>query len=102
MTIDLKDFYLNTIHWYHLQKGMYSLPQAGYIRYEQLKKFLTPHGYHKCNIMPRLWKYATRPIQFCLVVDDFGVKYTNKDNTHHLINIPFPTSTPNLTTRLST
>jgi len=41
-----------------------------------------------------MWKHVARPIQFCLVVDDFGVKYTNQEDIDHLINIPFPTSNP--------
>ena len=29
--------------------------------------------------------HTTRSIHFCLCVDDFGVKYINKDDIHHLI-----------------
>ena len=28
----------------------------------------------------------TRPVQFSLVVDDFGVKYVGEENAQHLIN----------------
>ena len=35
--------------------------------------------------MPGLWKHKTKPIQFVLVVDDFGIKYINKDDLDHLI-----------------
>ena len=31
-----------------------------------------------------LWKHRTRQISFTLVVDNFGVKYTNKDDIDHL------------------
>jgi hypothetical protein len=31
-----------------------------------------------------LWRHDTRPIQFTLVVDNFGVIYTNKDDVQHL------------------
>jgi len=81
---------------------MYGLPQAGRIAYEQLKKFLTPHGYHECPITPGLWRHVTRPIQFCFVVDDFGVKYTNQEDVEHLINISIPTSNPIPMTGLAT
>ncbi len=50
-----------------------------------LRKQLVPHGYYKCKQMPGLWKHATRPISFTLVVDAFGVKYVNKDDVNHLI-----------------
>jgi hypothetical protein len=35
--------------------------------------------------MPGLWNHKTRHILFTLVVDDFGVKYVNKDDVNHLI-----------------
>ena len=35
---------------------------------------------------PGLWRHVTRPVQFSLVVDDFGVKYKGKENAEHLIN----------------
>jgi hypothetical protein len=35
--------------------------------------------------MPRLWKHVTRPTSLTLVVDNFDVKYVNKDSVNHLI-----------------
>jgi hypothetical protein len=35
--------------------------------------------------MPGLWKHATQPISFTLVVDNFGVKYMHQEDTEHLI-----------------
>ncbi len=35
---------------------------------------------------PSLWKYHTQPIQFTLVVDDFGITYINKKDMEHLLN----------------
>jgi hypothetical protein len=68
-----------------IEKGMYGLPQAGIIANERLTKFLEPQGYTPCSITPGLWKHKTRSIQFSLVFDDFGIKYTDKANVHHLI-----------------
>ena len=36
--------------------------------------------------MPVLWKHITKPIQFTLTVDDFGVKYEGKEHADHLID----------------
>ena len=36
-------------------------------------------------ITPGLWKHKTRDIVFSLVVDDFGVKYTKRDDAEHLM-----------------
>ena len=33
-----------------------------------------------------LWKHVSLPVQFSLVVDDFGVKYVGEENARHLIN----------------
>jgi hypothetical protein len=35
--------------------------------------------------MPGLWKHASRPIMFTLIVDDFGIQYTGKQHAQHLI-----------------
>mmetsp|Transcript_25840 Transcript_25840/g.36772 ORF Transcript_25840/g.36772 Transcript_25840/m.36772 type:complete len:290 (-) Transcript_25840:243-1112(-) len=133
ITLDLKDFYLNTpmeqyeymriplniipdtiideynlrplIHKGHvyveIQKGMYGLPQAGKIANDQLIKILKPHGYTEYPITPGLWKHETRSIKFCLVVDDFGIKYTNPDDVTHLLDIQILTCKTHSTQRLS-
>ena len=38
-------------------------------------------------MIPGLWTHKTRAISFTLVVDDFGVKYVEKENAMHLISI---------------
>ena len=65
-------------------KGMYGLPQAGLLANELLEKRLNEHGYHQSKLVPGLWKHKKRPIQFTLVVDDFGVQYTRKEDVLHL------------------
>jgi Reverse transcriptase (RNA-dependent DNA polymerase). len=68
-----------------IRKGMYGLKQAGRIAYDALVKHLAKYGYVPSNTTQGLWTHVTRPIQFILVVDDFGVKYTNEADVHHLI-----------------
>ena len=34
---------------------------------------------------PGLWKYVSRPTQFTLLVDDFGIKYVRQENIDHLL-----------------
>ena len=41
-------------------------------------------GTTKANYVPGLWKHDTRPIQFTLVVDDFGVKYVGEEHAHYI------------------
>ncbi len=120
MTMDIKDFYLNTpmtrfeymrlkmsnmpedvIEHYNLQaivtpdgfvyckiqKGMYGLPLAGMIAQELLKEHLVQHGCRRSQTTPGLWKHDTRPISFSLVVENFGVKYVNKEDAQHVLTI---------------
>ena len=68
-----------------VSKGIYGLPQAGKLANEQLIRHLAPYGYAPCPITPGLWKHATRNIAFLLVVDDFGIKYTDKRDAEHLL-----------------
>jgi hypothetical protein len=56
-----------------IQKGMYGLPQAGIITQELLADRLRQHGYMQSKTMPGLWLHEMCPIQFSLVVNDFGV-----------------------------
>ncbi len=120
MTIDIKNFYLNTpmqryeyiklklsdipsevIEEYNLRSiatdddfvyveiraGMYGLPQAGLIAQELLEKRLNKEGYYQDKYVPGLWHHEWRPINFTLVVDDFGVKYVGKEHADHLLGV---------------
>ena len=68
-----------------ISRGMYGLPQSGIIAQEQLERRLEKHGYKQSKIIPGFWTHTSRPIQFTLVVDDFGVKYTRKEDAMHLL-----------------
>lgn len=117
MTIDIKDYYLNTplsrseyiriplklipddiIASYSLtpyisnnsilfeiKKGMYGLPQAGLLAQQQLIPHLAKHGYHQTST-PCLFRHDSNGTDFTLVVDDFGIKYSNKAGAQHLID----------------
>jgi hypothetical protein len=69
-----------------IRRGMYGLPQAGIIAQVQLKERLGKYSYHQSKIIPGLWTHTTRNMCFTLVVDDFTIKYTKLEDTHHLIN----------------
>ncbi len=56
----------------------------GLIANELLKEQLNKQGYCQSKLVPGLWKHDTRPIKFILVVDNFGVKYTRKEDVEHL------------------
>jgi hypothetical protein len=68
-----------------ITKGMYGLPQSGIIAQELLEQCLHKYGYSQSKIIPGLWTHTTRPILFSLVVDDFAVKYTRREDAEHLM-----------------
>jgi hypothetical protein len=69
-----------------IDKGMYGLPQAGRLANNLLVTRLAPHGYRPCQHTHGLWRHDTNPVTFTLVVDDFGIKYSGKENADHLLN----------------
>jgi hypothetical protein len=69
-----------------IRKGMYGLIQAARIAYDRLVTLLAPHGYYPIRHSPGIWKHKTLPTTFALCVDDFGIKYTDPQHAHHLIN----------------
>ena len=67
-------------------KGMYGLRQeAGRLAYDKLVTHLATHRYAPIESTPGPFKHSTKPVHFTLVVDNFGVKYTNIDDAKHLI-----------------
>ena len=70
-----------------IRKAIYGLPQGGILANKLLRRRLAPEGYYKVAHTPGLWRHVTRPIQFTLVVVDFGVKYVGKENVDHLIRV---------------
>ena len=65
---------------------MYGLKAAALLAYNQLVTTLQQYGYHPVEGTMGLWKHISRPLHFCLCVDDFGIKYFNKDDLDHFLN----------------
>ena len=68
-----------------IRKGMYGLPQAGMLANKLLKRRLAKHGYYEVRHTPGYWRHVWRPIDFTLVVDDFGVGYDGNEHALHLL-----------------
>ena len=67
-----------------VSKTMYGFRQAGFHANEQVIAHLLSHGYYQTQ--PCLFTHTTDPIVFCLVVDDYGVKYTHVAQFHRLVD----------------
>jgi len=61
-----------------IKKGMYGLKQAAILTYENLVRNLSQYGYRPVPHALGIWKHDTRPISFCLCVDDFGINIFSK------------------------
>jgi hypothetical protein len=44
-------------------------------------------GYYEAASTPGLWCHKWRPIQFCLLVDNFGVEYVEIQHFNHLLDL---------------
>ena len=73
--------------YFEIRCGCYVLPQYGMLANKQLILILEKEGYYVARTTPGLWRQKWRPIQFCLVVDDFGVEYAGKQHADHLSTI---------------
>ena len=60
------------------------LPQVVQISHDYLVQHMELYGYRPSNKTPGLWTHESRPINFTLVVDDFGLKYLVKEHALHL------------------
>ena len=58
-----------------IDKAWYGLKEAGRIAGDDIRGHLATFGYHESKFIPGFFTHDTRPINFTLVVDDFGVKY---------------------------
>ena len=54
---------------------------------KQFRLRLEKEGYYKARTTSGLRRHKWRPIQFFLVVDDFGVEYVGKQHAEHLATI---------------
>ena len=72
--------------YFQVDKGLYGLVQAGKLAYDQLLQRLTAADFYPAPHAPGLFLHKTRPISFTLCVDDFGIKYTRKQDIDYLIN----------------
>ena len=72
--------------YWEIRKAVYGLPQAGMLANQQMRKHLKPEGFYEVDHTPGLWRQKHCPIQFSLIVDDFGVKYVGKEHVDYLLS----------------
>ena len=62
-----------------IKKCWHGLKQSGLIAHNDLTDLLKYHGYQKSTTTIGLFTHTSRNIAFILVVDDFAIKYTQKE-----------------------
>jgi hypothetical protein len=80
----LRPFVCNNSVLFRVDKGMYGLPQAGLLAKQELQDHLALGGYHQSATVPCLFIHESNGVMFSLVVDDFGVTYTDPAGAEHL------------------
>ena len=68
-----------------IHKAIYGLRKAGYKANIKLKRVLGLEGYVPLKFTPGLFTHKTRGIAFSFAVDDFGVRYTKREDAEHLL-----------------
>ena len=63
---------------------MYGIPQTRRITHYSLVQHLEPHGCLPLNNTLVIWTHDSLPINFTLVINDFGVKYSGKEHALHI------------------
>ena len=67
-----------------IQRGIHGIPQSDILANTQLQQHLSKSGYTQVKHTHGLFRHKTRNISFTLIVDDFGVKYSNRADLDHL------------------
>ena len=77
----------NGFIYFEILRGCYGLPQSGMLANNLIRTCLNKNGYFEAATTPGLWKHQWRPIQLCLIVDDFGIEYFGERHIHHLCDV---------------
>ena len=67
-----------------IQRGIYRLPQAGIMASKQLHQHISTFVYTQVSHTHGLFRHKTRTLSFTLIVDDFGIRYSNRADLDHL------------------
>ena len=73
--------------YFEICQGCYRLTQSGILANNLLCSRLVTEGFYESVSTPGLWRHKWCPIQFSLIVDDFGVEYVGIEHFNFLLNI---------------
>ena len=70
-----------------INNAWYRLNQSGRIAHNDLVQHLKKNGFVQAEKTDGLFTHILRDILFTLAVDNFGIKYTNRQDCDYLIKI---------------
>jgi hypothetical protein len=73
--------------YFEICQGCYGLPQAGILANYLLCSHLEAKGFYEAASTPGLWQHKWRPIQSCLIIDNFCVEYVGLEHFNYLLGI---------------
>jgi hypothetical protein len=73
--------------YFRIQQGCYGLLQAGTLANDLLRFRFKAKDFYEAASTPGLWHHKWRPIQFCLIIDNFGVEYVCLEHFTYLLDI---------------
>jgi hypothetical protein len=59
---------------------LWTFPQAGILANNLLWSCLEANGFYEAASTPGLGRHKWRPIQFCLIINEFGIKYVGLEH----------------------
>ncbi len=69
-----------------MRRAVWGLPQVGILANKQLHHKLAPFGYYESINTPGLWRHESRLHTFPFIVNNFSIKFVNKEDVDHLIS----------------
>ena len=75
---DLTQSVQNRWIYFEIFRGCYGLQQSGRLANDLLRTRLEKEVYYEAATKPGLWSHKWRPIQFFLLVEEFGIEYVGK------------------------
>ena len=82
---DLSEAAQNGWIYFEILSGCCGLPQSVRLANNLLRTCLEKADYYEAATTPGLWCHKWRPIQFFLIVDNFGIEYVGKEHALHLL-----------------
>ena len=74
--------------YFEIVRRFYGLPQSGKAAKNLMRTRINNSGYFVAATTPGIFRHTWSTIQFCLIIDDFGIEYVRGKHAHHLRQVP--------------